>query len=248
MFTDTHCHISKSDYDNIEDIVNNAQKLGIVKMINNGTDFKTNEEVLDLSKKYPNIYSAIGIHPEFATNYQLKDLVMIDENIDKIVAIGEIGLDYHYDIVDRDAQRKLFESQLEKAEKNNLPVIVHSRNATEDTIEIIKKHPKVKGVIHCFSGSYETAQIYIKLGFKLGIGGVLTFKNSHLYEVIEKLPLDSIVLETDSPFLTPEPLRGHKNEPSNVYYVAQKICDIKNITMDELSKITEKTVADIFDI
>ena len=248
MFTDTHCHIYKEYYEDINKLNESASSTGIKKMINNGVDFKSNNEVLEVHKKYQNIYPALGFQPQNLETFIDEQLSQIEINAPKIVAIGEIGLDYYYEPYDKDLQKKVFEKQMQLAEKYNLPVIIHSRKATEDTIEIIKKYPSVRGVIHSFSGSLETANIYIKLGYKLGINGVLTFKNSNLYKVIEKIPVESILLETDSPYLTPEPHRGEKNSPSNIIFIANKICEIKNIRLEELSKITEQNVKEIFDI
>lgn len=248
MFTDTHCHLSKIDFDNIDDVVKNAKDFGIVKMINNGSDLKTNLEVLELSQKYDSLYIALGFHPESVDSTTEKDLNLIEKNIDKIVAIGEIGLDYHYENYNKEKQIALFETQLRLAEKYSKPVIVHSRDATEDTIRILKKYPKVKGSIHCFTGSLETAMIYIKMGYKLGFGGVTTFKNAKVKEVVKAMPDTAILLETDSPYLAPEPLRGTKNEPKNVRYIAEFIAKEKGITVDELSKITETNVRELFDI
>jgi len=248
MFTDTHCHLFKDYYENIEEIINCAATSNINKMINNGTDAKSNKEVLELSKKYPNIHAALGIHPEVIDTYKEEDLKYIEEHIDEIVAIGEIGLDYHYENPNRNKQIELFETQLKLALKYNKPVIIHSRDATEDTINILKKYPRLKGSIHCFTGSLETAKIYIKLGFKLGFGGVTTFKNAKIKDVIKELSNDDILLETDSPYLTPEPLRGEKNEPKNIYHIAQYIADIKGISLNDISTITEKNVKSVFDI
>ena len=248
MFTDSHCHIYKEDYNNIDEIINNAKQVNITKMINNGTDYKSDIEVLELKEKYPTLYPAIGFHPEFASTYKKEELSIIEKNINKIVAIGEIGLDYHYEDSQKNKQKELLELQLDLAQKYNKPVIIHSRDATEDTINILKKYPTVKGVIHCFSGSYETACIYIKMGYKIGIGGVLTFKNAKLAEVVEKLPLESILVETDSPYLAPVPHRGEKNEPALMINTIKKICEIKKISIEKLSKITEKNVKEIFDI
>jgi len=248
IFTDTHCHIFSEYYPNIDNLLDNAQKNNIIKMINNGTDLKSNKEVLEISEKHGQISPAIGFHPEDIDHFDTNNLKIIEKNIDKIIAIGEIGLDYHYENSNREKQKDLFELQLSLAEKYHLPVIVHSRDATEDTINILKKYPTVRGSIHCFSGSLETAQNYIKMGYKLGIGGVLTFKNSNLYKVIEQISLNDIILETDSPYLTPEPYRGKQNEPSNIIFIAKRICEIKNISLEELSKITEKNVREIFDI
>lgn len=249
MFTDTHCHISKEYYDDIKSVLDNAKSYGINRVINNGCDKLSNKEVLELISIYPNMYGAIGIHPEFVDTYTEEDLRDLENNLsnNQIIAIGEIGLDYHYTKDNKARQIELFEIQLKLAEDYNLPVIVHSREATEDTINSLKKY-KVTGVIHSFSGSYETAIIYIKMGFLLGINGVITFKNSKLKDVISKLDLRNIVLETDSPYLTPEPNRGKKNEPAHVSDIASFICDLKDITKSELSIITNENIKRVFDI
>ena len=249
MFTDTHCHIYQEYYENIDEILKNAQENGVNRMINNGCDEKSNEEVLKLIEKYENMYGAIGIHPENVEEYTKEDLKYIEENLKtkKIIAIGEIGLDYHYTKENKEKQKKLLESQLTLAEKHHLPVIIHSREATEDTINTLKKY-KITGVIHSFSGSLETAKIYIKMGYLLGINGVITFKNSKLKEVIKEIPLENIILETDSPYLTPEPFRGKRNEPARIHEIADFICELKGITTDELATITNNNIKRIFDI
>lgn len=249
MFTDTHCHIFKEYYEDISKVIKTAESSNINRFINNGCDHKTNLEVLELINIYPNMYGAIGIHPEVVNTYQEKEIKFIEDNINnkKIVAIGEIGLDYHYTKENKEDQIKLFENQLKIAEKYQIPVIIHSREATEDTINILKKF-KVTGVIHSFSGSYETAEIYIKMGFLLGINGVITFKNSKLKEVIKKVDLKNIILETDSPYLAPTPHRGEKNEPANITEIVSFICSLKNISPSLLSNITNENIKRIFDI
>jgi len=248
MFTDTHCHISEDYYDNIDTIIENAKKSGITKLIMNGSDAKSNKEVIELSNKYNEVYPALGIHPEVVDTYDDNDIKFIEDNINKIIAIGEIGLDYHYDNPNKEDQIELFEKQLSLADKYNLPVIVHSRDAIEDTIKSLKKFPNVTGSIHCFTGSLETANIYIKMGYKLGFGGVTTFKNAKIKNILKEIPTSAILLETDSPYLSPEPVRGTKNEPRNVSYIAKFIADTLEISLDELSKITENNVHDLFDI
>lgn len=249
MFTDTHCHIYKEYYENIDEILNNAKNVNINRVINNGCSSASNIEVLDLIDKYQEMYGALGIHPEETENYKEEDITFIENNLSnkKVIAIGEIGLDYHYTKENKEEQIKLFERQLSLAEKYHMPVIIHSREATEDTINTLKKY-KVTGVIHSFSGSLETANIYIKMGFKLGINGVITFKNSKLKDVIKEIDLSNIVLETDSPYLTPHPYRGTRNEPANISEIATFICTLKNITLRELSIITNKNITQIFDI
>ena len=249
MFTDTHCHIYKEYYENIEEILNHAKENQVNRMINNGCDSLSNQEVLHLIEIYPNMFGAIGIHPEKVDTYQEQDINLIKENLDnqKVIAIGEIGLDYHYTKENKEEQKKLLEQQLLLAQEHNIPVIIHSREATEDTINTLKKY-KIKGVIHSFSGSLETAQIYIKMGFLLGINGVITFKNSKLKEVIKEIPLENIVLETDSPYLTPEPFRGKKNEPARILNIAKFVCDLKGISLNDLARITNNNIKRIFDI
>ena len=249
MFTDTHCHIYKEYYENIEEILDHAKENKINRMINNGCNTASNKEVLHLIEIYPNMYGAIGIHPEKVDTYQEEDITFIKENLNdkKVIAIGEIGLDYHYTKENKEEQKKLLEDQLLLAQEYNIPVIIHSREATEDTINTLKKY-KIKGVIHSFSGSLETAQIYIKMGFLLGINGVITFKNSKLKEVIKEIPLENLVLETDSPYLTPEPFRGTRNEPARVLEIAKFISELKEVSLNDLARITNDNIKRIFDI
>ena len=249
MFTDTHCHIYKEYYENIDEILKRALESNINRVINNGCNRESNKEVLALANTYNNMYVALGIHPESIDTYQKEDLTFIEENLSnpKVIAIGEIGLDYHYTKENKTLQIKLLESQLKIAETHNLPVIIHSREATEDTINTLKKY-HVKGVIHSFSGSLETAKIYIKMGYLLGINGVITFKNSKLKEVIKEIPLEHLVLETDSPYLTPEPFRGKPNEPARIKEIATFISELKGISLEELARITNENIMRIFDI
>ena len=246
-FVDTHCHIFKSDYENINEILENASNNHIKYVINNGSNNETNKEVLELIKKYPNMYGAIGIHPEDVDGVMPDDIKFIEDNLsnEKIVAIGEIGLDYYYTKENKEEQIKLFEAQLSLAEKYNMPVIVHSRDATEDTINSLKKF-KCKGVIHSFSGSLETAKIYIKMGYLLGVNGVITFKNAKIKDVIKEVGLKNIVLETDSPYLTPVPFRGTQNNPGHVLEIAQFVADLYNISLEELAEQTNKNITNMY--
>ncbi len=249
MFTDTHCHIYKEYYEDLDSLGNKIINSGINKVINNGCDHKSNVEILDLIKKYDYMYGALGIHPESVDTYSQDDLIFLEKHINdnKVVAIGEIGLDYHYGKENRLKQIELFEYQLNLAEKYNKPVIIHSRDATLDTIEILKKH-HVRGVLHSFSGSYETACIYIKMGFLLGINGVITFKNCNLKDVINKIDLKNIVLETDSPYLTPVPYRGKQNDSSHIIDIAKFVAIEKNVSLDDLAKTINGNVMRCFDI
>lgn len=244
---DTHAHILSEFYDDIDKLIEELKSKDIIKVINCADSIETSKEVLNIYNKYEGyLLPAVGIHPENIDNSNLKTIENIIKE-HKVFAIGEIGLDYHYNDENKDEQKEYFIKQLDLALKYDLPVIIHIREAMQECFDILKTR-KNKGIIHCFSGSVEMAREYIKLGYKLGIGGVLTFKNSKLYEVIEKIDLKDIVLETDSPFLSPEPFRGKKNKPCNVLYVAKRIAEIKNISLEEVINTTTATAKQIFDI
>lgn len=246
MLIDTHCHLSSFDYENVDEIIKNMDGI----MIASGCSDETNKEVLNLIEKYPNVYGAIGIHPGDVDTVTEESFKLIEENINnpKIVAIGEIGLDYYWVKDNKEKQIKLFRKQLDIATKYNKPVIIHSRDSIQNVFDILKEY-RLKGSIHCFNSSLEMAKEFIKLGYKIGVGGVLTFKNAKkLQEIVKEIDLKDILLETDSPFLTPEPYRGKKNEPSYVYYVAQKISELKEIQVDEVIKKTGENAIAEFDL
>ncbi len=250
MFIDTHMHIG-DDFGVQPDLyVKNATDAQVEVLI---ASFCEKDDIMLSTKfveKYKNLYACIGYHPEVSNKIVEKDYEILEEmvkNNPKIVAIGEIGLDYYWNKDNKDKQREVFCKQLEIAEKLKVPVVIHSRDSINETYEILKKY-KVSGVIHCFSGSLEMAKKFISLGFLLGIGGVVTFKNSKLFEVIEKLELTNIVLETDSPYLTPEPNRGKINESSNIPYIAQKIAEVKHIPLENVAKITTENAIRTFDL
>lgn len=248
MFCDTHCHLFQEYYEDIDEMIRLAKENGVNRMIVAGCDAKSNKEVLSLIEK-EEIYGTLGIHPEEVENFKESDLEFIEKNLQnkKIIAIGEIGLDYHYGKENRENQIQLFELQLALAEKYHMPVVVHSREATLDTITSLKKY-NVKGVIHSFSGSLETAKIYISMGFLLGVNGVITFKNCNLRDVIKEIDLHNLVLETDSPYLTPVPFRGKRNDSSKIIVIADYICKLKNVSRVKLSEITNVNIKQIFDI
>lgn len=250
MYIDTHCHLSKKYYNDIDKVIEDNQIALIDKIIISGCEKDEIEETMQIINNYNIVYATIGYHPDQAdiiTEKDIKELENLVNSSKKVVGIGEIGLDYHYDDINKDKQKQIFEMQLKIAEKLSLPVVIHSRDATFDTIEILKKY-KVKGIIHCFSGSLETANIYIGMGYKLGIGGVLTFKNSKLGEVVKEVSLNSIVLETDSPYLTPDPYRGKTNSSKYIPLIAEKLSQIKDVTINEVAKITTKNCYDLFDL
>ena len=243
MMIDTHCHLLKEDYDNREEVI---KHMGDNIMISSGATKEDIESTLELARDYPNIYGTLGFHPDEALDY---DLDLIESNLnDKIVGIGEIGLDYYHD-TDKDAQKELFIKQLELAKKYNLPVVIHSRDAAEDTFNILSKYPELKKVMHCYSYGLDMAKRFISIGCKFGIGGVLTFKNGKkLVEVVENLDISNFLLETDSPYMTPEPYRGTKNEPYNISLVAAKIAEIKNMSIEEVYVNTTKNACEIYNI
>ena len=249
MFIDTHCHLSKEDYDDIDQVIKDNRNAGISKIIISGCTKDTIIESLELSEKYDDVYVTIGFHPSEAKITNELDLEFLDKALDnpKVVGVGEIGLDYHYGKEDINLQKELFDKQLKLAEKHNLPVVIHSRDATLDTINILKKY-SLKGDIHCFSGSVETAKIYISMGYYLGIGGVVTFKNSNLYKVVEEVGLDHILLETDSPYLAPVPYRGTKNSSKNIPIIAEYIANILNCSLEDVSNCTNSNVSNLFDL
>lgn len=248
MMIDTHCHLSKNDYDDLEEVIS---RMGINIMIASGADMDYNAEVLDLIKKYKNIYGTIGLHPDEASNYRDEDIFFIEKNLtnEKIVGIGEIGLDYSRENINIQKQKELFIKQLDLARKYNMPVVIHSRDAINDTYDILKDYKDLKIVIHCFSSSLDMAKKFICLGAKLGIGGVLTFKNGKkLQEVASNIDLKYLLLETDSPYLTPEPYRGLRNEPSYLHFVASKLAEIKNISIEEVYNVTTQNALEVYNI
>ena len=246
MYIDTHCHLTSEDYDDIDLVIKENIDNNVSKIIVSGCDMESIKEGLILSKKYPSVYLTLGFHPSEVNNYDL-DYLKEALNNPKVVGLGEIGLDYHYGKEDIDKQKELFRKQLDIATKLNIPIVIHSRDATKDTINILKEYD-LKGVIHCFSGSLETAKEYIKMGYLLGIGGVVTFKNSKLYKVVEGVSLENIVLETDSPYLTPEPDRGKKNSSKYIPIIAKKISDIKKVKLSEVEKTTTNNAVKLFDL
>ena len=245
MYVDTHCHLDSRECDNIEQIIQNIENNIIIV---SGYDDQSNQEVIALIEKYPNVYGTIGIHP---SEVKTSNLSFIEKYVNhpKVVGIGEIGLDYHYGKEDKELQIDYFKKQIEIARKNNKPVVIHSRDAAEDTLKIIAENQDVNYVMHCYSYSVEMAKQLLKYHVRFGIGGVLTFKNSkELKKVVESIPLEYLLLETDSPWLSPEPFRGQKNEPKNVLLVAQKIAELQNISLEIVLKTTTQNAICQFDL
>lgn len=233
-------------YESLDEIVKNMDGLMIVS----GVDDKSNLEVLDLISKYDNVYGTLGLHPENIDSLTKNSFDIIEQNLNnpKIVGIGEIGLDHYWVKDNKEDQKALLIKQLDLAKKYSKPIVVHSREAIKDTYDILKNY-KLKGTIHCFNSSLEMAREFIKLGYKIGIGGVVTFKNAKkLCEIVENIDIKDILIETDSPYLTPEPFRGQRNEPKNVYFVALKIAELKRMTLEEVIEETYKNAINEFDL
>lgn len=249
MLIDTHCHLEKNEYKNLEELIAKIFKSDIDKIIINGYDVASNQEALDSAEKYKNVYAAVGFHPEMVNEIKEQDYKILEKQIlhKKVVAVGEIGLDYYRMNDNKEKQQKMFIKQLKLAKKYNKPVIIHNRDATSDLCRILTKI-KAKGILHCFNDSLEMANKFIKMGFLLGIGGMVTFKNNpELKTVIKEIPLEYIVLETDSPYLAPEPFRGKQNTPLYLKYIAKEIAKIKNVTYEKVADITTKNVSRLFD-
>lgn len=248
FLVDTHCHLNLTD--DIDSILMNAERNNVKKIIISGCDKKSIRDGLEIIYRYPNIYMTIGFHPDEVddlTDKDISDLEALLKTNKKIVGIGEIGLDYYHNDMNIDKQKEMFIKQIELAEKYDLPVVIHSRESIQDVYDILKEH-HARGVIHCFSGSKEMAELFIKLGFFLGIGGVLTFKNSKLKDVVSELSLENIVLETDSPYLAPEPYRGHTNYPENIKIIAQTLRKIKEVSLEEVTIKTTSNVNKIYNL
>lgn len=248
---DTHAHYDDSRFDEDRDeLIASLSEKGVSHIVNCGCDLKSSLTTVALAVKYDFIYAAVGVHAheaEEATEGDLAEIERLYER-EKVVAVGEIGLDYHYDFSPRERQLEIFERQLILANRLDLPVIVHDREAHEDTMNLLKKY-KPKGVVHCFSGSAEMAKEIVKLGMYIGIGGAVTFKNAKKpVEVVEYLPLDRLLLETDAPYMTPVPFRGQRCDSAHIAYTAEKIAEIKAIDTQELIDICNKNAKNLFGI
>lgn len=252
MIFESHAHYDDDAFDNDrEELLSSLQENGIEYVINVGASLETTKTTIELTKRYPFIYGAAGVHPSETAELTEENFQWLEEQcrLEKVVAVGEIGLDYYWEEPDHEIQKLWFERQLALAERIQKPVIIHSRDAAKDTYDILQKTQNIGGVIHCFSYSAEMAQEYVKMGFYIGIGGVVTFKNGRkLKEVVESVPLDRILLETDSPYLAPEPNRGKRNSSLNLPYIAQQIAAIKDVTYEEAVSITNENAKRLFKV
>ncbi|MBQ6511708.1 TatD family hydrolase [Methanobrevibacter sp.] len=249
MIIDTHCHIYYSEMENAEEIIRKAAENDI-HVILNGTDPQSNEEVLELAGKYENVHAALGYLYSFADEVTEEDICLLDEQLssDNVIAVGEIGLDYYHTKENKDRQKNLFEKMLDLAKKHDLPVIVHSRKSMQDTFDILKRHDVV-GSMHCYQGSAEMAQEFIKLGFYIGIAGPVTHTNNKkIRKTVKEIDISHMLVETDSPYLTPQEKRGERNTSLNLKYVIRKIADELDLTEKEVTEITTANARRLFQI
>ncbi len=253
MIFDSHAHYDSQQFDeDREELLLSMEANGVGTIVNSGASWDSVTEVVELAQKYPFMYAAVGVHPDEvgALDDERFEYMKTQCKKDKVVAVGEIGLDYYWDNESHDVQKKWFIKQLELARELDLPVIIHSRDAAADTLEIMKEYGQgLRGVIHCFSYSIELAREYVKMGYHIGIGGVVTFKNGRkLKEIAAEIPLDRILLETDCPYLAPVPFRGKRNDSHYISYVAQEIAELKGISYEEVVAQTEKNGKELFQI
>ena len=251
MIIDTHAHYDDERFDaNRDELLYSMPSNNVCGILHCAIDYESSKVAVEYTEKYPNFYAAVGIHPQEInadTVFSAEDFAPFLKN-EKVVAIGEIGLDYYWDTTYKENQKKILLKQIDFAKQNGLPISFHDREAHADTLEILKK-TKPMGVVHCFSGSREMAEEILKIGMYIGVGGVVTFKNSRkLCEVVANTPIERILLETDAPYLAPEPYRSKVNNSAYIKYIAEKIAEIKNIAYEDVLKITTKNAKTLFKI
>lgn len=254
MLFDSHAHLDDGRFDQDRDqIIKNAQEKGLAYMMNPGADLRSSLKAVELAAQYDMIYAAVGVHPHDAKDMDDVTLLLLKDlaRKPKVMAIGEIGLDFHYDHSPRDVQRQVFRDQIQLARELKLPVIIHDREANEEVFNILREERafEVGVVMHCYSGSAELARQYVKLGAYISIAGPITYPNARkTVEVVERIPLEHLFIETDCPYLTPVPFRGKRNEPAYVYHVAEKIAEIKKISFEEAAAQTAENAKRFFNI
>ncbi|PVE62519.1 TatD family hydrolase [Priestia megaterium] len=254
MLFDTHVHLNAEQYeDDLQEVINRALEKGVQNMVVVGFDEPTIKKAIQIAETYDFIYASVGWHPVDAVDMTDEHLAWIEELAQhpKVVALGEMGLDYHWDKSPKEVQKDVFRRQIRLARKVNLPIIIHNRDATEDVVTILKEEhvEEVGGIMHCFTGSIEVAKQCMDMNMYISFGGPVTFKNAKKpKEVATELPLDKLLIETDCPYLTPHPFRGKRNEPGYVSYVAEQIAELKGITYEELAEITTANAKKLFGI
>lgn len=244
MIFDTHAHYNDEQFDQDRDeLLGKMKDAGVGTVMEIGASLASSQRAVDLAGRHPFVYAAVGVHPDEVGELNEETFAKLSSlcDMDKVCAVGEIGLDYYWDKEDRETQKYWFIRQLDLAREKGMPVNIHSRDAAEDTMEIMRQHAKgLQGIIHCYSYSKELALEYVKMGFYIGVGGVVTFKNGKkLKESVKAIPLERIVLETDCPYMAPEPNRGKRNDSRNIHYVAEAIAELKGISKEEVIRQTE---------
>lgn len=251
MFFDTHCHLNSSQmYENRDEFIKKALQNGVTTMCVVGYHLEGSKLAVKIASEYENVYAAVGIGPEDCLESNQTTLDEIEQLLknEKVVAIGEIGLDYHWGTVPKEKQKDMFIQQMRLAKKYNLPVVIHSRDALQDTYDLLKQE-KAHGIMHCYSGSAQMAKEFVKLGFKISLAGPVTFKNAkEPKKVAKEIELKDLLIETDSPYLTPHPYRGKPNDPSYVPLVAKEIAEIKGLTIEEVAQATMQNAMEVFQI
>ncbi len=252
MLADSHCHLENND--NLPEIMQRAVDNGVGLILDAGSNIDHIEEHLDITKKYENVYTAAGVHPHNAKEFAqvtAEDILRHTKN-PKVIAIGEAGLDYFYDFAPKDLQIKVLEQNIKAAQISGLPLIIHNRDSDDDMIELLQEsygQQKFKAIIHCYSSSWKLAEAALGMGFYISASGIITFNSAaEIRENFTKIPLDRLLVETDSPYLAPVPKRGQENEPANVKFTAQKLAEIKNVSFDEIAKVTTDNFKRLFEL
>jgi len=253
MYFDTHVHLNSEQYTNIDKIINDALNNNVKKMVVIGYDLQTSIKAIEIASRYDFLYASVGIHPSEIKKMKENDLIELEKLLSnkKVVALGEIGLDYHWDKDNKEEQKEMFAKQIKLANKYDLPIIIHSREAGNDTYQVLKENKKnyKKGIMHCYSYSLDLAKEFIKLDIMLAFGGTLTFLNSKQNkEVVKEIDLKHLLIETDAPYLTPHPYRGKQNEPKYISLVVKEIAKLKNMSEEEVARITYDNACNLFGI
>lgn len=247
---DSHAHLNDPRFrDDVGEVIERAKAAGVHTIINVGYDLASSQRAVELAEQYSGLWAVIGLHPHDSRLWNEEMLLAFTKlaGHPRVVAIGETGLDYHYDNSPRDKQREVFRKQLTLAGTLGLPAVIHSRDATQDTVEIIEEFPDVNCLLHCYSGSFETAEIYAKLGHFFSFGGPITFKNAHkLRGVAQQISVERLLVETDCPYLTPHPFRGKRNEPAYLPYIVEKLAELHGLTVEGMIRVTEENTRRFF--
>ncbi|WP_404430138.1 TatD family hydrolase [Sutcliffiella horikoshii] len=254
MLFDTHVHLNADQYEeDLQEVIDRAQAEKVTNMVVVGFDRKTIKRAMELVEKYDFLYAAVGWHPVDAIDMTEEDLAWIEDlaSHEKVVAIGEMGLDYHWDKSPKEIQKEVFRKQIQLAKKVKLPIVIHNRDATADVVQILKEEDakEVGGIMHCFTGSLEVAKECMEMNFYISFGGPVTFKNAKKpKEVVKEIPMEKLLIETDCPYLTPHPYRGKRNEPGYVRLVAEQIAELKELTIEEVAEKTTANAKKLFGI